>query len=285
MNITIRKGQPDDARECGRICHAAFAAVAGAHNFTPDFPDTDAATAVMGMMLGHSGFYGVVAESDGNIVGSNFLDERNSISGVGPITIDPERQKQGVGARLMRAVIERSADKGFPGIRLLQAGYNYQSLPLYSKLGFDVREHLSCIQGPAIHEVIAGYCVRPATSADAAACNALCNRVHGTDRGGELRDALALGVARVVERSGRITGYSTQIAFFGHAVCETTDDLQALISAAESFAGPGFLVPSRNGELMRWCLAKGLRIKQSFTLMTMGLYNEPAGAYLASVSY
>jgi hypothetical protein len=89
----------------------------------------------------------------------------------------------------------------------------------------------------------------------------------------------------VVERSGRITGYTTAIAFFGHSVCETTDDLKALIGSAKAFAGPGFLVPSRNGELMRWCLGRGLRVTQPLTLMTMGLYNEPAGAYLPSILY
>ena len=75
------------------------------------------------------------------------------------------------------------------------------------------------------------------------------------------------------------------IAFFAHAVAETNDDLNALIAAAKSFEGPGFLLPSRNGDLMRWCLSKGLRVTQAVTLMTMGLYNEPAGAYLPSVLY
>jgi hypothetical protein len=88
-----------------------------------------------------------------------------------------------------------------------------------------------------------------------------------------------------VERAGRITGYATPIAFFGHAVAETTDDLMALIGAADSFPGAGFLIPTRNGELMRWCLGKGLRITQTMTLMTRGLYNQPGGAWLASVLY
>ena len=49
--------------------------------------------------------------------------------------------------------------------------------------------------------------------------------------------------------------------------------------------GPGILVPTRNGELFRWCLANGLRLVQQMTLMTIGLYNEPAGAYLPSIIY
>jgi predicted N-acetyltransferase YhbS len=289
MDILIRRGRPQDQHECGRICYAAFTAIANAHNFRPDLPDVAVANAIAGMMLAHPDFFDVVAEQGGKIVGSNFLDERNSISGVGPITIDPDVQNSGIGARLMRAVMERSTARGFPGIRLVQAGYHSRSLSLYLKLGFNVREHLSCVQGPAINARIEGYAVRPAThgggGADLAACDELCERVHGHTRTGEVRDAIANGTARIVERGGRLTGYTTGIAFFGHTVCDTTDDLKALISAAQSIDGPGFLAPSSNGELLRWCFGKGLRITQTMTLMSMGLYNEPSGAYLCSVTY
>jgi hypothetical protein len=37
--------------------------------------------------------------------------------------------------------------------------------------------------------------------------------------------------------------------------------------------------------LLRWCLERGLRIVQQSTLMTIGLYNEPAGAWLPSIAY
>ena len=47
----------------------------------------------------------------------------------------------------------------------------------------------------------------------------------------------------------------------------------------------GFLVPTRNGELLRWCLQHRLRLVHQMTLMTIGLYNEPTGAYLPSVLY
>ena len=285
MAVTLRAGRPEDAAECGRICHAAFTAIANAHNFPPDFPHAEAATGAVGAMLRNQNCYGVVAERDGKIVGSNFLDERGTVTGVGPITVDPAVQNSGVGGMLMRDVMERSAAKGFAGIRLVQAGYHMRSLSLYSKLGFEVREHLSCFQGPAPAHAVDGYKVRAATEGDVAACNALCFAVHGLERGGELRDAIAQGSARVVERGGRITGYTTIVAFFGHTVCETNDDLLALIGAAGAFPGPGFLVPSRNGAVMRWCLNRGLKITQSLTLMTMGLYNEPAGSYLPSILY
>ena len=42
-------------------------------------------------------------------------------SGVGPITVDPALQNDGAGRALMNAVMERSAERGFVGIRLVQA--------------------------------------------------------------------------------------------------------------------------------------------------------------------
>jgi hypothetical protein len=110
-------------------------------------------------------------------------------------------------------------------------------------------------------------------------------RVHGHDRRGEFKDAVAQRTARVVERHGRITSYTTGIGFFAHSVAETNDDIAALIGAAEEFPGAGFLVPMRNTELLRWCLGRGLRVTYMMNLMTMGLYQEPRGAFLASVGY
>jgi N-acetylglutamate synthase-like GNAT family acetyltransferase len=236
-------------------------------------------------MLAHPKFYGVVAEIDGRIVGSNFLDERNAIAGVGPITVDPAVQNRAIGRRLMDAVHERAASKNFAGVRLIQSGFHTRSLSLYAKLGYDVREHLACMQGNALKVSIEGYIVRPAAEADIEACNRMCRRVHGHDRDGELRDAIAKGSATVVEHDGRISGYATVVGFFGHAVGETNEDLKALISAAKEFAGPGFLLPTSNGELFRWCLTNGLLVTQPMTLMSRGLYNEPAGAFLPSILY
>jgi hypothetical protein len=194
-------------------------------------------------------------------------------------------QNDGAGRALMEALMRRAQERGFAGIRLVQAGYHSRSLALYLKLGFEAREHLSCLQGPAIGKALPGCSVRPATTGDLPVCNELCFRVHGHARGGELADAVAQGAARVVLRTGRVTGYAAPLAYFGHAVGETDDDLRALIAAADAFPGPGFLVPTRNGELMRWCLGEGLRIVQSMTLMTIGLYNRPEGAWLPSVLY
>ena len=109
--------------------------------------------------------------------------------------------------------------------------------------------------------------------------------MHGFDRGKELTDAIGQVAPVVVEHLGRISGYTTGIAFFGHTVCRTDPDLQALIGAAPEFGGPGFLLPTRNHKVFAWCLANGLRVMYPMTLMTIGFYNEPAGAWMPSILY
>ncbi len=185
----------------------------------------------------------------------------------------------------MEAVLARSTERGFKGARLLQAAFHNRSLSLYTKLGFDTREPISAMQGPAIKLATPGYSVRPARVSDVEQCDRLCLRVHGHDRSGELRDAIGQGTAVVAERDSRIVAYSTSIGFFGHMLGETNADVQALIANADSFAGPGILVPTRNAGLFRWCLENGLRVVQPMTLMTVGFYQEPAGAFLPSILY
>jgi len=286
QSLLIRKAIPADAEVCGKICFEAFGTLANHHNFPRDLPNAEVATGLLSMMFSHPGFYCVVAEQGGKIIGSNCLDERTPIAGVGPITVDPATQNRAAGRQLMQAVMNRAAERKFAGIRLVQAAYHNRSLSLYAKLGFVVREPLSCMQGPSIQKTPPGYRVRAAQAEDLSACNDLCLRVHGHDRGGELNDAIQQGTAVVAASRGRrVTAYASSLAFFGHAVGETNEDLQALIATATEFQGPGILVPTRNAALFRWCLESGLRVVQPMTLMTVGLYNEPTGAYLPAILF
>ena len=283
--VTIRIAKPEDAAACGQICFEAFCKINTEYGFPPDFPSPDLPVEILSKMFAHSGFYCVVAESNGRIVGSNAMDERSPIAGVGPITIDPAAQNLGVGRKLMQAVLGRAQERRFPGVRLVQAAFHGRSLALYTMLGFAAREPLAVMQGPPMRKQVHACSVRPAQASDIPECNRLCVQVHGHDRGGELADAVAHGSAVVVERNDRITGYATVLAFFGHAVAETDLDLQALIASAETFGGPGILVPTRRTAIFRWCLDNGLRVIEPMTLMTTGLYNEPQGAYLPSILF
>lgn len=293
----LRPGRIEDADKVGKIIFEAFSAVANKHSFPPDFPSVDVARGLASSLLSNPRFYSIVAEDNtsnggedkNSIVGSNFLDERsNIVAGVGPLTIDPKYQNKGTGRQLMINVLERAKNKNFPAIRLLQASYHSRSLALYTTLGFEVREPISNMQGKPIQEAIPGRSVRAATESDTESCNTICKTVHGHDRNGELQDSIKQGSAKVVLHENKITGYTCGLTFFNHSVGLTNDDLKALISSAtndDSYGGPGILIPSRNAQLFRWCLNNGLRLVQQLTLMTIGLYNEPAGSYMPSILY
>ena len=292
-----RPGRIEDADKVGKIIFEAFSAVANKHSFPPDFPSVDVARGLASSLLSNPRFYSIVAEDNtsnggedkNSIVGSNFLDERsNIVAGVGPLTIDPKYQNKGTGRQLMINVLERAKNKNFPAIRLLQASYHSRSLALYATLGFEVREPISNMQGKPIQEAIPGRSVRAATESDTESCNTICKTVHGHDRNGELQDSIKQGSAKVVLHENKITGYTCGLTFFNHSVGLTNDDLKALISSAtndDSYGGPGILIPSRNTQLFRWCLNNGLRLVQQLILMTIGLYNEPAGSYMPSILY
>lgn len=284
--LRCRPGTPADAEVCGRICYDAFTRIANAHNLPPDFPSPEVAIELTAMMLSRPEVYSVVAELNERIVGSTFLMESDPINSIGPISVDPEVQNSAIGRTLMENLIARAESRNVVGVRLVQAAYHNRSLALYTKLGFQTREPLTCLQGRMRKVAVPGRRVRVATIEDTPACDALHLRVHGVRRTGELTEAINAGEARVVIHDGRITGYTTGVGFFGFTLGETDDDLKALIGAAAgSFGGPGFLLPTRNTPVFRWCLERGLRVVQPMTLMSLGLYNEPAGAFIPSVMY
>jgi predicted N-acetyltransferase YhbS len=285
MALTLRPGTPEDATICGQICYDAFTTIAAQHHFPANYPSPEAAVARMVERLAHPGFYAVVAEVDGQVVGSNFLDERSPIAGLGPITVAPRVQNRTIGRHLMEAVLERVAARGFLGVRLVHAAYHTRALSLYAKLGFTVRDFVARVTGAPLALQLPGYTVRPATLAELDACDTICRRVHGHDRSGELREAIVHGSATVVEHAGHLCGYATSVSAAGHAVGETTAAVQALIGAAPALERGGVLVPLRNAELLRWCLTAGFRVAVPQTLMSRGFYQEPVGAFFPSVLY
>jgi hypothetical protein len=228
----------------------------------------------------------VVAERvDGSIAGSVFIHDRRPVASIGPITVDRGGQNRGVGRRLMEDAMTWAGEQSFASVRLVQAAYHNRSMSLYASLGFDAREPLSVMQGPSIEAEVPGREVRPGTEADLEACNDLCTRVHGFARAFETERAIAGGSALVVLREDTISGYASGVGFWHHAVAESNEDLEALIGAAPQFGGPGFLLPTRNGDVLRWCLRHGLRIVMPMTLMSTGWYQDPTGAYLSSIGF
>lgn len=287
--IELRAIEPADTDECARIIYEAFGAIHDRHHFARDFPTLEAAGQLASAFISHPSIWGVVAERDGRIVGSNFLDERGPIRGLGPITVDPQAQGHGSGRRLMEAVLERGRQGA--GIRLFQDSFNVGSLSFYASLGFEVKEPCAVMTGAPRSGPAAGVRVRSLEERDLEECEDLCIRVHGFERTNELRDALGVPVLSpfVAVRDGRISAYATTLTFFpaAYGVAETEEDMRALILGA--LAGgeqpASFLLPMRQAGLFRWCLSEGLRVVKPMTYMTLGEYREPDGCWIPSVLY
>ncbi|MGH7178216.1 MAG: GNAT family N-acetyltransferase, partial [Tepidisphaeraceae bacterium] len=282
MSVTVREITPTDAPECGRIVYAAFASIADKHSFPRDIPNVEMASGFVAAMSANPSYYGVVAESDGRIVGSNFLDQRDAIAGVGPITVDPAFQGQGAGRKLMEAVIERG--RGARGVRLVQDAFNTVSMSLYTSLAFEVKEPLALMTGRPFSKPAPSALVREMRESDIAECAGLCRRVHGFDRANELRHAVEHLQPRVVVRAERVVGYCTSPTFWivNHGVAETEIDMQCLLSSAVQDEPLSLLVPTRQSWLFRWALQQGLRVVKPLTLMAMGEYHEPRGPFFPS---
>ncbi len=284
--VTLREAEPGDLEACSRICFEAFADIHDHHRFPRDFPVLEAAAGMLQAWIPHPAVWGVVAEIDGQVVGSNFLDERDPIRGVGPITVDSEAQNAGVGRRLMEAVLERRGDAR--GIRLLQDGFHIRSLALYTSLGFDVTASCVLMNGAPRSEPLDGVEVRPVVADDLAGCEALCKKVHGFERTGALRDSLQASAPFAAVRDGRIVAYASTLTFWpmAHGVAESDEDMKALIlGAARLLDEPVALLVPLESPLFRWCFENGLRGVKPMNVMSLGEYQEPRGSWFPSVLY
>jgi GNAT superfamily N-acetyltransferase len=287
MTAKIRPAIAADAKACGRIIFEAFTGIAEKHGFPPDFPSVEGATQFATIFIADPSIYGVVAEMDGRVVGSNFLAEGDPIRSVGPITVDPSLQGGGVGRQLMETVVERARDA--VGVRLVQDAFNTRSVAIYALIGFDVKEPLLLMRGTPRSRPSSSFAVRPMEGEDVSACAKLCMTVHGIERTHELRDALRLFTPFVVEHEGRITGYLSAATYWqmNHGVAETEQDMRELIAGAATMSSEpvSFLLPTRQASFFRWCLGEQMRVIKPMTLMSMGTYQESRGCYFPSVLY
>jgi GNAT superfamily N-acetyltransferase len=278
-SFSLRPVRPGDGDAMAHIVFEAFAAIHDRHRFPRDFPTLDAAAGLTSAFIGHPRIWGVVAERDGRVIGSNFLDERSPVMGVGPITVDPASRTRGVGRELMQAVIDRGA--GALGIRLLQDAFNVRSLGLYASLGFEVRDPVVVMGGrPAAGPG------RTSTSVPRGGrpreCAALHRAVHGYDRSAELRDALHIARPGPVRRRprGRIVAYATGTTFFAaaHGAGETDEDLSRSSAVRCGRRTRRRRSCSRRGRrALARCLDAGLRVVKPMSYMTLGHYRAPGG--------
>lgn len=284
--ITVRPIEPKDVDRCGAIAYEAHRDVAARHNVPCEQPSVEFSTGLIKGKLADPNAFGIVAEYENNLVGSVFLNTfpPAPVASVGPLTVSPEAPP-GVGRRLMTELLADERATRFASIRLVQSPSHLHSLGLYAKLGFVVREPLVLVQGTCPRAVNAACSVRSAVGDDVAACARVAEQVFGFAREFELRSGISQKVATVVERAGQVTGYSTGLGFRGHAAASTTAELMMLVTATPQLPGPGFFVPTRNGELLRWLLDDGMSMRWPATLMSRGAWDQGTNTFLPSIAF
>jgi GNAT superfamily N-acetyltransferase len=284
--IELVTPEPAHVPELGRICFEAFRTIHDRHNFPRDFPDLETAVKVVGLLSSVPEVFGIAARDDGRWVGSNFMLLTDPVAGVGPITVDPACHGNGVGRKLMQAVLDHATQRGIERVRLLQDSFNTASLSLYASLGFDVREPIGVLRAPPA--VGPDPTVRPATQSDLPALAQLSVRLYRSGRDGEIARWLENGIPFLVRETGGVIRGYLGAGKLGHGVAETEADALALIGQLSRHAPPGldvFFLPLRLTSLYRAALRDGCRLLKIMTLMTRGPYDPPPAIWMPSVLY
>lgn len=288
MGLVIRSIREADAETCGKIGFQAHKAISSAHGYPSEQPSIEFAVEMIKTLLANPNSWGVLAERDNQILGSIFLHvfPPSPVAAIGPLTVEPSAEG-GVGRALMEASLMEARKRGYEQVRLVQSPSHSRSFVLYTKCGFTLREPLFLMHGNPVPSILGKkYDVRAARSEDISACNEICISIHGFSREMELRQAIDQRVATVnIDNGGNITGYAAGLGFLGHAVAKTNEVLKALVANASAILGPGFFVPSRNTDLLRWLLDVGFRIAWPANLMTVGNYQDPTAPFLPSIAY
>ena len=288
MDLIIRSIRQADAETCGKIGFQAHKAISSTHGYPSEQPSLEFAVGMIKTLLANPNSWGALAERDGKILGSIFFHTfpPSPVAAIGPLTVDPSAEG-GVGRTLMEAALMEARKRDYDQVRLVQSPSHLRSFVLYTKCGFTLREPLFLMHGNPVPSILGKeHDVRAAGSEDISACNEICISVHGFSREIELRQAIDQRVAIVnIDNTGSITGYAAGIGFFGHAVAKTNEVLKALVANASAILGPGFFVPGRNFDLLRWLLDAGFRIVWPANLMTVGNYQDPIAPFLPSIAY
>ncbi|HEY7832240.1 MAG TPA: GNAT family N-acetyltransferase, partial [Ktedonobacterales bacterium] len=218
-------------------------------------------------------------------VGSNFMWLLDAVAGIGPLTVDPAHQGQGIGRALMRDALAYAKRHAIERVRLMQSSFNPASLSLYASLGFVAKEAVAHLH--AAPAAASDPSVRPMNADDLSAIEDLSTRIYNVSRRNEAAAASELGFTPLLrELDGRVTGYF--MAPSGHGVAETEDDALALVGEAARQFSPRpvrFYCPLSEATFFQKALQAGHRTIMVMILMALGPYEPPTTVWMPSVLY
>jgi len=252
-----------------------------------------------GLQDGFEGF--VAVDASGTIVGSNLVELRDEVAGVGPISVKTDVASKGIGRMLMQAVMRAAQRNGKGIVRLHAIGSNNKSSSLYLSCGFDpvvTCGHYEGVctaappegQGFIFHDLSAKY---------VDGCDELHKRVYGCSRRNDIKAMISHpapgGV--VSDARGKVVAYSTGCFLSGHSVATTFEAFQFMtvemskkIEEARSAGAPlppcTFFVPHTYPDVLRWLARSGFRLVRQVVQMGYGPDKTPQeGFYMPAIQY
>lgn len=289
--LEIRQLEFEDLPRVGEILYYAFNRVFSEHGHPPPVPSVASGESLARAYAEYEPEASWVALLDGLIVASAFTHPRGETAGIGPVTVDPDHQGQGIGRRLMRHVLERLSGHG--SIRLFQDAFNRESFALYSSLGFEGREIMAVLRAaPARFRArhTAGR-LRPLETDDLNEVALLDQRLTGLDRPADLVFLVDRGPACVLEGAQGLDGYGLAFKagdtlFLGPVVAVSTEGVLQLAAHLCREAACDIVTVrafGRPGGLMTALLAAGFEVRSLGTYMVLGAAPAPRGAQLSAL--
>jgi len=184
----------------------------------------------------------IVAEIDGEIVGTGVGTVNGPVGWVGTIFVAPDRRGHGLGMALTRTVVD-TLDSA--GCRTLVLVATEQGRPMYERIGFTVQTAYRTVEAPglaadgATDEPAAGR-VRPFAASDLDAIAHLDRTATGEDRRHLLEAFATPESARCLVRpDGTLGGFVVRAPWGGGAtVAPDPDDAVAILEARLRGVGP-----------------------------------------------
>lgn len=303
-SIIMRPATEADIESIAQICQDAFAAFNsyyGQPNTWPPREENDLSKQIAEWKTSHQCIEYVVAvsvDSEGNeieVLGSNGIDLRDSVGGIGIISVKTTSQTQGLGRVLMKSVMEMGQKRGVERMSLMVDGMNHGAFGLYTSLGFNVVEFCVWLDGLVSDEEeegalqraeASGITVRRMGQDDVLNCNCLFETSFGFSRVNGIRDSradklkdTALVAARATGQGKEdIVGYTTMLNASGHYLAQNGEILEAMIAFGSRMLKSNSMLPSLSFHLMarhnplvlRWALKVGFRIKRNYIWMSWG---------------
>ncbi|MEC7584580.1 MAG: GNAT family N-acetyltransferase [Planctomycetota bacterium] len=236
----------------------------------------------------------VLAESDGQLLGSCFYHPRPSHVALGIMNVDANAFGRGVAGRLLGYVIEQAEQRNLP-VRLVSSALNLDSYSLYNRAGFvpyGIYQDMT-LKVPETgfpHRPEGADRVRDGRPADAAAMSALERELSGIDREKDFRYFLENreGIWRVSvleADAGALSGFLVSVRHAAShmlgpgAMRDQASAIALLASELDQHRGgsPVWLVPADQQQLVRQCYAWGARNCELHFAQVLGEVRRPTG--------